>query len=181
MVTLQRIDELTAPPRTGSLYLVPAVRSPDAFRTLFGDWMPILEPVHKDPGIPGGEQQHLHVDFRFCPLMARFGLKLAQGKQPLTAFVMPWPGGAIEYRPMVCWAASHEPWNVEGLSGYEWQSQLETEFAEARVSDCQRCPHQGVSLGGVPLKGGLRECPAHGLRWGADGRLKPRGKLTTTI
>lgn len=36
------------------------------------------------------------------------------------------------------------------------------------------CPHKGFPLGSLPPdEKGRRTCPAHGLRWGKDGRLAP--------
>lgn len=151
---MQHINDLTEPPAVGQTYLV------DCIYTEYHEYVPILGPAHDDPVI-NVPYWHYHLDTRFT-----------ESDHSLTYFpggpsrfhdqrkLQHWEKGRRATRPLVC--IRPEPIYLLGnLAEFlypHYQNQVATN---------NRCPHKGAYLGNLPVHGGCRTCPMHGLKWHA--------------
>lgn len=177
-----RIEDLTAPPIVGEVYLVPCLHRQ-------GEWIATQGPVHADPEL-GVPQRHLHYDVRFVSdeMVRRIGLRHARRSSALeeilahvlpaqtlvkvlfTAVMIIQPDEAPEHRPMRC---VREMPTYELIYTNTWLERLERTYAGAHVTD-GRCPHRGLPLLSLPQQDGKVVCPGHGLCWQLkDGCLAP--------
>jgi hypothetical protein len=172
------IESLTSPPVIGQTYLVPCVQvipHPHAtVKAQSGLW-PVTGPAHDDIEHIGFAPRHWHYDVRFLTA-AQFAFLRRRNKN-VTIFdnvivehvhyAMPKlePPQPVALRCIRRLPAYSPPW---------WHTALELAYANARVTDCGRCPHRGIPLASVPVVDGVKTCPAHGLAWNAaTGALAP--------
>ena len=170
---MQRIDELTSPPKIGRFYLVPTV---DYIWLEVADRWPIIGPKHSDKQIIDFPYQHYHVDGRFLsPKQVRRvysrekSLEFTLAVYPLCQYrrnrvhiadfdVFPHPEPV--WRRRKCQRHLEYPtW------ASHWQVPLEEAYKSYSLID-GICPHRGAYIGNmVPDHHGAITCPLHGLRW----------------
>ena len=170
--SLPDVATLSGAPVVGEWYRVPCVHIPPT-----GCWVPVLGPPHADPSIPGGEQEHYHLDLRFCEV------RIIRSWDPLMVFdtdeevlraglvsILCAKGPRPELQAMPCLREQL----VYGARNVR-------RFTEALVPGAclrERCPHQGIPRSAMreSLEDGVRVlvCPGHGLRFDADTGLVRR-------
>lgn len=156
-------------------------------------WVPIYGPPHKDlhvlkVGSPG--PTHYHVDTRFLTKAQAAKLDSAKNRNMniCARIIMDrsrdkvLPEMQFEVKELECVAtqpvmAARTVNDFTNESAYQtycrFTSCLENDFAGAKMVNMV-CPHQGMSLSGCPVVGGLVQCPLHGLKWNIKtGNLVP--------
>lgn len=176
---LPDVTTLPGPPVVGQWYRVPAVHVPTT-----GCWVPVLGPAHTDPKLPGGEQEHYHLDLRFCEVhIVRSWdpfLILATDEEVLRAgllFVLSAAPPPPELQPMPCLR--------EQLVHWARNLRASTEaLVPPQACLTERCPHRGIERAAMAesLEDGVRVlvCPGHGLRFCADTGLVRRRPAEAT-
>lgn len=184
--TIQRVDELRAPPVVGQFYLVPTVRH--HWYDSLGVW-PVMGPKHEDAEHLQFDREHYHLDLRFLSphterkLLQRAGdaaeFRGVTGRGSKLAYIcaanpvtQEWADEPLPkpiYLPKRCYRNEHAyplPRSVGGRNpGFR---NLHAAFAGRR---CGRdaggrliCPHKGFALDSlVPDEHGRVVCPLHGL------------------
>lgn len=132
-------------------------------------WWPVLTTTpHRDSVYIQSKGRHFHFDVRFLPdslFPLRLGpeskvdtpqemmckIKTVYGKAPEVTWQE-----AICYREMPDFPSHLAPWSRALAEGYR----------ECTLRPGLVCPHQGISLDGLPSDAdGNVVCPGHGLRW----------------
>lgn len=172
MRRLQRVTDLSEPPKLGRRYLVPCVYYTWNWRE---QWWPVFRPRHDDLEFFKFEPQHYHIDPRFvsnaiyrsanaigtsymCEAAELFGRPLSE--------VHTLPLGEPELRPRIC--LREMPRYLPLPKMPEPVIALRKHYAGApcaRAKSGWICPHRKTPLGSFPVReDGKIECPLHGLR-----------------
>ena len=178
---LPDVSTLLRAPVVGHWYRVPALLIPST-----GCWVPVLGRAHADPNLPGGEQEHYHLDLRFVavsilrswdPLRLLFDTDEEEVLRDGLRAVLSAEGPPPELRAMQCMREQlvHSARHIRGL-------------VEAIVPPhtClkDRCPHHGIPRSAMceSVEDGTRVvvCPGHGLRFDAGTGLVRRRPAEAT-
>ena len=159
----------------GKYYKVPCInhRSLVNASSRWGEWVPLVGPVHEDKEHINFSPWHIHVDTRFLTLKDEYEYEIALGRPVSVAHSVfeldnIAQGATLQVRRMRC----RRPEPAQWIDAWFIES-LEAAYAGCRVSD-GRCPHRGIPLAcGRSLAPGIRQCPGHGLAWGDDGQMVP--------
>lgn len=160
----------------GQYYRVPVLAVADWQGYTGG--VPIIGPWHEDAEIIGFAPHHYHVDWRFAPerLVALVTARRTQWKNGKACsdatklFSRP-----IEARRIVAGAVPvlrrrkmrrAMPTFPRATAKQFWLPRLEQAFA-GKCAKGGVCPHKGLPLDGLPVRGGMITCPGHGLRFDA--------------
>lgn len=183
---VQRIDELTEPPRIGETYLVPCVqvklehsRGP-CFGVRIG-WWPVIEPEHEDAEFINFPHQHWHFDSRFLTVEQMRNRCQRQALHKLD-FILTFPltNHDDHIAPPVLMPRRCRREQIIWRTPLPALPRLERHLlasGHGKLKGCKVCPHRGFPLASMPVEadGGVT-CPGHGLRWNAQtGDLLPRG------
>lgn len=169
---MQRVDELTAPPIVGKMYLVPCVEE-----TLLGAlWrnVPIVGHAHSDPEL-GAPFEHFHYDLRFFSDRMIAGHARRLGTSVLAT---PLIGDLdIRYlrrkcrRKMPVFGSSSAKYGESPLRDVlvinHFRRRVEA-ICPGRRMMSWICPHRGANLASCEVVNGVVECPLHGLRFRVD-------------
>ena len=186
MTEPEHIESLTSPPIVGRFYVVPCLMPEE------GLILPVIGPRHADPdhGI-NARFEHQHADVRFLDATT---LRVVVAKRAfsqegvgvgLAALVAPTDAlaefsvGNLVHRypasvPLRHLARQCQREIPEGLVP-PWQKELEAAYAGRYLAPGGLCPHRGAPLLSLPLRGGRRVCPLHGLCFDERGQQCPRG------
>jgi hypothetical protein len=165
----------------GRRYMVPCISHPRLTRKLFGwgNWIPLIGPLHEDQEHVGFKPWHIHVDTRFITFYSRgFYAESRALAQPVSfSDGGTWNGvhddlyldvannAVIDLRRLQC----RRP-VPPVFPQARWAGELQKAHAGCRVVD-GLCPHRGIPIAcGRHLAPGVRQCPGHGLAWDDDGR-----------
>ena len=177
----ERISEIDDEPVVGKVYLGPGVQS-------YGQWMPVIGPLHEDTAIIGFADKHYHKDVRFMrgrDIQDRFDWAVTVSLNlptctpevlTLTTVLTDIDGPLREIRKVCRRAMPELPLQISDEGRPAWQLKLEDAYENASAR-CGRCPHRGFSLKGLPVKDGKVICPGHGLQWEVEtGKIVRRTK-----
>lgn len=188
-MTIPNIMEIDGEAEVGRYYMVPTV---DAEWHSFKRPWAVLLPKHTDKEIIGFPAEHYHLDLRFFPTDRWRHADRWHHRTPETLIAgTPLHGERIEgwredavhapidapvvwrrqlckrKMPIVRWPYAERPIP-------HWRGALEEAYKGDRLRPGLICPHKGVCLKGQPVRDGVVECPAHGLRWNVEtGALVP--------
>jgi len=186
-MTIPNIMEIDGEAEVGRYYLVPTVTQ------FWRDWKPrpwpVLLPKHEDAAI-GFKDYHWHLDLRFLPAFvfkekARYSqfeyrtILTDAAAAPLMAHWRerfrqdPNPEPKVIWRRRLCKRQMPEtawPYFTPAGEGSRvgFQKKLEKLVEGKSLRPGLICPHKGVCLKGQPVRDGVVECPAHGLRWNVE-------------
>lgn len=165
------------PFKVGRYYDVLFVRGYAAWHV--DDW-PVLGPFHSDAEYIGFEDDHYHIDLRFCTKKQFMDLC---GLKPGTEFShviceqeLDWSREIIKPEPLgMRRTRCKRQYPEYPFKRAKWLTELEDAYRESRVTS-NVCPHRGANLRGLTADSdGCVTCPLHGLRWECStGRLAGR-------
>jgi hypothetical protein len=182
-----RIDEMAEVPQLGQRYLVPCVESRDCFWWNRDQYIPLFGGFHEDKEIIGFPEVHSHIDWRFVSTKTFRNLDAKFPRQRLYGLVASQKNCSdITYqvlslkRPFPPYAYLHKPGMspscLEGLPCPPWMPELEEAHKDIPLL-CNVCPHKGSDLSTIVEVGGVKTCPAHGLRWRGPHLVSSNGEL----
>ena len=161
--------------KAGKYYRVPCInhRSLTSLFRGWGEWVPLVGPVHEDKEHVNFSPWHIHVDTRFLTFKNEYEYERALAR-PVSLLTSYLPlrniaqDATLQVRRMRC----RRPEPAQWIDAWFIES-LESAHAGCRVFD-GRCPHRGIPLAcGRSLAPGIRQCSGHGLAWGDDGTMVP--------
>ncbi|MBD2106716.1 Rieske (2Fe-2S) protein [Nodosilinea sp. FACHB-13] len=161
---------MTKKKRTRSDFVLCAVAWAEGRRP---HWLPKGEPLplagdpHADSGIPNASAPHWHISW---PHVSSEALRAAPPEKQATLIITKdrVTKTEVRYLPRL---RPPIPWLLDSPNTAGWWYEWAAGFEGAKL-DCDRCPHQAYSLKDVPPdEHGRRQCPMHGLTFGADGEV----------
>lgn len=187
MTDPEPIESLTSPPIVGRFYVVPClVPRKDLI-------LPVIGPQHSDPdhGI-NADFVHQHADFRFmdAEMIRALVLRRIASAEGLDAALL---AARAPIESLVDFGVGNLVHTGEPLKNFRhlarrclremprspvplrWQKELEAAYAGRYLAPGGLCPHRGAPLLSLPLHGGRRVCPLHGLCFDSRGQQCPQG------
>jgi hypothetical protein len=186
MTKLTKVDELTAPPIVGRYYWVPCIDF-----NLIDIYFPIRGSLHHDVELNGCHKLHWHYDWRFMPvrLIKLMGMNPYDERDweeaPIRILIKtPELNTEPVYKRLRCKRVDNEVPYPEAVYyknalGYWTNQRNRVGFRnklyrryKSESLNCNKCPHRGYDLTSVPAdKRGKKECPLHGLKFNAAGKV----------
>jgi hypothetical protein len=165
----------------GRRYMVPCISHSKLSCKLFGwgNWIPLIGPLHEDQEHIGFRPWHIHVDTRFITLNSKDCCSESRALAHPVSFSDggTWNGAQDDLYLDIAsnavldlrWLQCRRP-VPPVFPQARWAKGLQKAHAGCRIVD-GLCPHRGIPIAcGRHVAPGVRQCPGHGLAWDDDGR-----------
>lgn len=172
---MERILDLKTPPVEGEWYWVPVWPMRSKENNVIN--IPIIGHAHTDHEIGVHDiEWHWHIDRRFISDEELIGTRQwtqdrlnNEYSVPVLVFQSdPRPIEKPDERTMKCLRSAFpvSMWFEGGKDRLLLTMARDMRRAGVKLDlNCKTCPHKGTSLSNIPVKHGLIQCPAHGLRF----------------